>query len=288
MDLGLTTSVRREPTGNGAMTPTTMVATPVLEKKEKEGSLGKALGKEVQQQQQSQQAAGTTTAAPRGQLHVKVISARSLNLPTPSFPSPSSTAAPSTTTPATKGDTKVTHRPFAVLQFEQSEFVSREPIASESEKEVKGKAGPLSRTSSSFNLSGTLTPGGSNFLTPGATTTQGGLSKAFEKAARERAALQLGNLSLSGAGTESKKSSSGFTLGGGGGGGEKKSSGNNSSSDESEDVAPLPTPRPTFSSKNSSGWGQVGSGWGKGGEGSGGFGSGMTPYDPVWKHEVNL
>ncbi|TCD70835.1 hypothetical protein EIP91_001525 [Steccherinum ochraceum] len=72
----------------------------------------------------------------RGQIHVKLISARGLNVR-------SSRA-----------------RPYAVVQFEQNEFVSRDPT-DESDKEVKGVATNLSRNSSSTALSalGKVAPG---------------------------------------------------------------------------------------------------------------------------------
>lgn len=64
----------------------------------------------------------------RGQIHVKLIQARGLNVR-------SSRA-----------------KPYVVVQFEQNEFVSRDPIE-ETEKEVKGVATNLSRNSSSNALS---------------------------------------------------------------------------------------------------------------------------------------
>ena len=73
----------------------------------------------------------------RGQIHVKLIQARGLNVR-------SSKA-----------------RPYVVVQFEQNEFVSRDPT-DETDKEVKGVATNLSRNSSSTALS-TL-PSSSNAL----------------------------------------------------------------------------------------------------------------------------
>ncbi|KAH8105944.1 Pkinase-domain-containing protein [Cristinia sonorae] len=64
----------------------------------------------------------------KGQIHVKLISARGLNVRSPRA------------------------RPYVVVQFEQNEFVSREPT-DESDKEVKGVATNLSRNSSSTALS---------------------------------------------------------------------------------------------------------------------------------------
>ncbi|EGO01719.1 hypothetical protein SERLA73DRAFT_48914 [Serpula lacrymans var. lacrymans S7.3] len=75
----------------------------------------------------------TTTPAPptgtsKGQIHVKLISARSLNI------------------------SSINARPYVVVQFEQNEFVSRDPT-DETDKEVKGIATALSRVSSSNALS---------------------------------------------------------------------------------------------------------------------------------------
>lgn len=63
----------------------------------------------------------------RGQIHVKLIQARGLAV-----------------------RSSATSRPYVVVQFEQNEFVSREPTAV-AEKEIKGTA--ISRTSSSTALS---------------------------------------------------------------------------------------------------------------------------------------
>ncbi|KAJ3472777.1 hypothetical protein NLI96_g13258 [Meripilus lineatus] len=73
-------------------------------------------------------ASASSTSSSRGQIHVKLISARGLNVR-------SSKA-----------------RPYVVVQFEQNEFVSREPT-DEYDKEVKGVATNLSRNSSSTALS---------------------------------------------------------------------------------------------------------------------------------------
>ncbi|KAI0796771.1 kinase-like domain-containing protein [Abortiporus biennis] len=74
-------------------------------------------------------ATGASSAAPaKGQIHVKLIQARGLNVR-------SSKA-----------------RPYVVVQFEQNEFVSRDPT-DESDKEVRGVATALSRNSSSTALS---------------------------------------------------------------------------------------------------------------------------------------
>ena len=82
---------------------------------------------------------GQTSNGSRGQLHVKVLQARNLNIQM--IPG-------------------LTPRPYVVAQFEQNEFISRDPIA-ETEREVKGVATalaanstlPISRTSSSNALS---------------------------------------------------------------------------------------------------------------------------------------
>ena len=63
----------------------------------------------------------------KGQIHVKLIQARGLNVPS------------------------LQARPYVVVQFEQNEFVSRDPT-DEADKEVKGVATTLSRNSSSTAL----------------------------------------------------------------------------------------------------------------------------------------
>ncbi|THH20139.1 hypothetical protein EW146_g1173 [Bondarzewia mesenterica] len=65
------------------------------------------------------------TVPSKGQIHVKIISARGLNV------------------------RSIHSRPYVVAVFEQNEFVSRDPT-DESDKEVKGVATNLSRTSSSI------------------------------------------------------------------------------------------------------------------------------------------
>ncbi|KAL5527423.1 hypothetical protein ACEPAG_6214 [Sanghuangporus baumii] len=70
----------------------------------------------------------SSSSVSRGQLHVKLIQARGLNVHS------------------------VNARPYVVVQFEQNEFVSRDPIH-ELEKEVKGTATNVSRNSSSSALS---------------------------------------------------------------------------------------------------------------------------------------
>ncbi|KAF8559049.1 serine/threonine protein kinase [Imleria badia] len=68
------------------------------------------------------------SATSKGQIHVKLISARGLNV-----------------------SSSIHARPYVVVQFEQNEFVSRDPTE-ETDKEVKGTATALSRTSSSIAL----------------------------------------------------------------------------------------------------------------------------------------
>lgn len=68
------------------------------------------------------------TPISKGQIHVKLIQARALNV------------------------RSVNARPYVVVQFEQNEFVSRDPTL-ESDKEVKGTATSLSRSTSSNALS---------------------------------------------------------------------------------------------------------------------------------------
>ncbi|KAF9246987.1 kinase-like domain-containing protein [Melanogaster broomeanus] len=67
------------------------------------------------------------SATSKGQIHVKLICARGLNV------------------------SSIHARPYVVVQFEQNEFVSRDPT-DEMDKEVKGTATVLSRTSSSIAL----------------------------------------------------------------------------------------------------------------------------------------
>lgn len=83
-----------------------------------------------------------TPGQSRGQLHVKLIQARALNVKS------------------------IQSRPYVVVQFENNEFVSRDPI-SDKEKEVKGTAQPLSRNNSSSALT---------------SLAASGISRAFEAA----------------------------------------------------------------------------------------------------------
>ncbi len=81
----------------------------------------------------------------RGQIHVKVIQARGLSV------------------------RSIQSKPYVVAQFENNEFISRDPIP-DNEKEVKGTPQPLSRNNSSTALATLANVAGS------------GLSRAFEKA----------------------------------------------------------------------------------------------------------
>ncbi|EPQ59394.1 serine/threonine protein kinase [Gloeophyllum trabeum ATCC 11539] len=76
----------------------------------------------------SSSANGSPGGQSKGQIHVKLIQARGLNVSSPHS------------------------RPYVVVSFEQNEFVSRDPI-DETEKELKGQATNLSRNSSSVALS---------------------------------------------------------------------------------------------------------------------------------------
>jgi hypothetical protein len=80
----------------------------------------------------------------RGQLHVKLIGARGLNVSSPRA------------------------RPYVVVQFEQSEFVSREPIA-ETDTPVRGVPVALSRVSSALNVTTTTSNSGISRTLAGAT-----------------------------------------------------------------------------------------------------------------------
>lgn len=70
----------------------------------------------------------TSSIASKGQIHVKLISARGLNT------------------------SSINSRPYVVVVFENNEFVSRDPTG-EDDKEVRGIATNLSRTSSSIAIS---------------------------------------------------------------------------------------------------------------------------------------
>ena len=166
----------------------------------------------------------------RGQLHVKVLQARNLNV------------------------SSHLSRPYVVVQFEQSEFVSREPIASESEKEVKGKAGPLSRTSSALALPS---------LSAAAAGLSGGISRAFESIPRKSRIAPTSAATPPGAIASSHSSSSSSDEGSGGGA-------------HSGSARPSKTATPRAHPDS-----------GAATPGGGLFGV-MSPHNPVWKHEVSL
>ncbi|CAE7220281.1 unnamed protein product [Rhizoctonia solani] len=93
--------------------------------------------------------AGATSS--RGQLHVKLIAARGLNV------------------------TSSRARPYVVVQFEQSEFISRDPIA-ESDAPVRGVPAALSRVSSAVNVTATKESGLARTIaanTPGSSVSSG-------------------------------------------------------------------------------------------------------------------
>jgi hypothetical protein len=69
----------------------------------------------------------TSSSSSKGQIHVKLISARGLNT------------------------SSISSRPYAVVVFENNEFVSRDPT-DEDDKEVRGIATNLSRTSSAIAI----------------------------------------------------------------------------------------------------------------------------------------
>lgn len=101
--------------------------------------------------QAMQAATKASITAPRGQLHVKLIQARGL---------------------AVKS---ALSRPYVVVVYEQNEFISREPTH-EGEKEVKGRPNPLSRQSSSVNVTAnTTTPPRSSAM-----DVLGGIQRAFD------------------------------------------------------------------------------------------------------------
>jgi hypothetical protein len=76
----------------------------------------------------SQSASTAASSSSKGQIHVKLISARGLNV------------------------SSIRSRPYVVVVFENNEFVSRDPT-DEGDKEVRGIATNLSRTSSSIAIS---------------------------------------------------------------------------------------------------------------------------------------
>ncbi|KAK1228898.1 Serine/threonine-protein kinase [Marasmius sp. AFHP31] len=83
----------------------------------------------------SSSSSGTSTPVVKGQIHVKLIQARGLSVKAP------------------------TARPYVVVQFEQNEFISRDPT-DEADREVKGTAtsrhNPSNSTSSAMNALGAI------------------------------------------------------------------------------------------------------------------------------------
>jgi len=103
----------------------------------------------------------TPSSSSKGQIHVKLISARGLNAPS------------------------IKSRPYVVVVFENNEFVSRDPT-DESDKEVRGVATNLSRTSSSIAISalGALGPKTVAQETPTATRRQSPVSSSSSNSAK--------------------------------------------------------------------------------------------------------
>ncbi|KAG8218416.1 Pkinase-domain-containing protein [Butyriboletus roseoflavus] len=97
------------------------------------------------------------SATSKGQIHVKLISARGLNV------------------------SSIHARPYVVVQFEQNEFVSRDPTE-ETDKEVKGTATALSRTSSSNALTALSAIGVSR--PPGKSSTNTSPSSSFSSSSK--------------------------------------------------------------------------------------------------------
>ncbi|KLO11260.1 kinase-like protein [Schizopora paradoxa] len=95
----------------------------------------KPIGVSNATQTAAKEGANGTTNGSRGQIHVKVLQARNLNI----RPHPLAT------------NPRAQPRPYVVVQFEQNEFISRDPIR-EHEREVKGVATALSRNASSTAL----------------------------------------------------------------------------------------------------------------------------------------
>ncbi|KAI0650333.1 Pkinase-domain-containing protein [Trametes meyenii] len=92
-------------------------------------SVSRTNGKNTPATSTSTASTSTQPSGPsKGQIHVKLIQARGLNV------------------------RSAASRPYVVVQFEQNEFVSRDPT-DETDKEVKGVATTLSRTNSSVALS---------------------------------------------------------------------------------------------------------------------------------------
>lgn len=142
-----------------ATLPTTQLSLKPPDFKMKQPPVPRALSQQSRDTSPTPSASSVpSTTSAKGQLHVKLIQARGLNV--------QSNQA----------------RPYVVVQFEQNEFVSRE-ATSETEKEVKGVATNMSRNGSSTALSAL-----------GAIS----IGKAFEAAARARAAITPSSSASSG------------------------------------------------------------------------------------------
>ena len=109
----------------------------------------------------SSSSTATPSSSSKGQIHVKLISARGLNAPS------------------------IKSRPYVVVVFENNEFVSRDPT-DESDKEVRGVATNLSRTSSSIAISalGALGPKAVGQDTPTLTRRQSPVSSSSPNSAK--------------------------------------------------------------------------------------------------------
>lgn len=109
----------------------------------------------------SSSSTSTPPSSSKGQIHVKLISARGLNAHS------------------------IKSRPYVVAVFENNEFVSRDPT-DESDKEVRGVATNLSRTSSSIAISalGALGPKVISQETPTLTRRQSPVSSSSSNSAK--------------------------------------------------------------------------------------------------------
>jgi len=109
----------------------------------------------------SSSSTATPSISSKGQIHVKLISARGLNAPS------------------------IKSRPYVVVVFENNEFVSRDPT-DESDKEVRGVATNLSRASSSIAISalGVLGPKTVGQDTPTLTRRQSPVSSSSSNSAK--------------------------------------------------------------------------------------------------------
>jgi serine/threonine protein kinase SCH9 len=109
----------------------------------------------------SQSAPTAASSSSKGQIHVKLISARGLNV------------------------SSIRSRPYVVVVFENNEFVSRDPT-DEGDKEVRGVATNLSRTSSSIAISalGAIGPKAATQETASRTRRQSPVSSSSSNSAK--------------------------------------------------------------------------------------------------------